>query len=159
MKKIFPVVLVSVILGCVCCKKSGTTEKPPIDNTNNLAEKIMMHATINGKEWKTDSAFAYRIKNSGNDSGRIDVMISAAKKMDNPVTTITFNVSYFTGQGVYPIDPPNVSATYYVGSKRYLATSGEIVFKNDTGETLRGTFTFKADTIDVTNGTFTVAMP
>lgn len=160
MKKIFSVVLMgALMLGCVCCKKKSNSGPAPVDQNNGLDEKIMMHATINGKQWQSDSAFSYRVKNSGNDSGSASIMISATKKDDKPLTTITFNVMNFKGQNVYPIDPPYVSATYYIGSTRFQATSGEIVFKNDTGKTLRGTFTFSTDSIKVTNGTFTVAMP
>ena len=118
-----------------------------------------MNATINGKNWKADSAFGYYINYSGNDSGVINLEIIATQSNNDTLSTIIFNITNYTGPNTYPINPPVNTATYYLGNNRFYADSGVITVTADTAYAITGTFHFTVDTFRITNGTFNVALP
>lgn len=157
------IVCIAVFLFCafIACKKAkGPSNTKSVQPRNNLDSTVEMSATINGANWKTDSAFGYSIKYSGNDSNYANLMITATKHDAGSPTTIKFNITRFEGPKTYPINPPINTATYYdAGNVRHYATSGSIVVASDTAYALRGTFSFSADTISVVNGIFDVALP
>jgi len=142
-----------------CKKAKGPANGNSVQPNHNLDSNVSMNAIINGANWHTDSAFGYNVKYSGNDSAKSNLMITAINGNNSPVTTITFNITNFTGPATYKINPPYTSATYYFGSSRHFAKNGQIVIASDTGYALIGTFNFEADTIDVANGSFNVALP
>src|SRR5205823_2075123 len=119
---------------------------------------VSVSASISGEQWQADSAFAYRVTSSGNDSTVYNLLINATQ-YGNPAKTISFTIGSFSGTGTYSINPPNVTATYYSGSVRHFATSGQVVVTNTTYPSLIGTFSFTADTITITSGSFNVVMP
>jgi hypothetical protein len=151
--------LIAVAIGHGCRKAKGPANIKSAQPDNSIDSLLNMTADINGVRWETDSAYSYRVKNSGNDSNVINLMVIASRKKDSVTSTFKFNITNFTGIGNYPILPPMHTATYYYGSIRYFATSGMFTVIKDTGGVLSGTFHFIADTIDVSNGTFVLALP
>jgi hypothetical protein len=150
-------ILVGMSIGCR--KAKGPSNIKSAQPDNSIDSLLNMVADINGVRWETDSAYSYRVKNSGNDSNVINLMVIATQKSDSVTSTMKFNISNFTGMGNYPILPPANTITYYKGNIRYFATSGVFTVIKDSGGVMSGTFNFIADTITVTNGTFTLALP
>lgn len=161
MKKYIQGFLVVVIIALFGCSKAkGPANAKSAQPDNNRDSTVTMYATINGQEWKTDSAFGYNVKYSGNDSGIVDLLITATKHETAFNSTIKFTISDYSGPGLYPVNPPYITATYYRGSTRFYATSGQINITTAINPyALVGTFDFVADTISVTNGYFDVAKP
>jgi hypothetical protein len=156
------VIIISIFLlaACAACKKAkGPANGNSVQPNNNRDSTVSIKATINGAEWQSDSAFGYLIKNSGNDSGVVSLMIKATKKSKTTVSTINLIIYNFTGPNTYTINPPVNSATYYVGNDRHFAILGKVVVTSDTLYALKGTFNFLADSINVTGGVFNVAAP
>ena len=158
MKSLFAIFVVSLSV-CMACKKSSSSVTGKSVQQKDPDSTVSISATINGASWQTDSAFGYKIKNSGNDSSISNLYINATRTNNGGATTISFNVTQFTGPGTYTVNPPRVTAAYYIGTQRHFATSGSIVVLSDTAYALRGTFSFRADTIKVDGGTFDVALP
>jgi hypothetical protein len=160
MKRLLFLFLLSIsVMGMACKKAKGPKNVDSIKQDNSIDSLLLMTATVNGLPWQTDSAYSYRVKNSGNDSGSYNLLISATRIVNDSSTTISFNITGFTGVNDYVINPPVNTATYYIGTQRHFATSGVFSVKLDTGNVYSGTFYFTADTITVTNGTFNVALP
>lgn len=158
MKRFICVALLLLSLAFVACNKAkGPADGKSIQLNNNLDSLVSMTALINGNNWQTDSAFAYRVHNSGNDSASSTIFVTATQKA-NGLSTITFNVSKFTGPGTYDINPPWNTAAYYVGNARHFATSGSLVVTDTSHFSLIANFNFVADSIEV-QGKFNVAMP
>jgi hypothetical protein len=104
----FLLILVLMFVGIAACKKNkGPASVPSAQPDNGVDSLLSMTAVINGVDWKTDSAYSYKIKNSGNDSGVINLMIVATQTKNDTVSTITFNLTDYTGIKDYAIDPPN----------------------------------------------------
>ena len=143
----------------IACKKTkGPANGKSVQPNNNLDSTVSMSALINGINWQTDSAFGYNVKHSGNDSGMVNLMITATNK-NKGVSTITINITNYNGPNTYAVNPPLNTATYYIGNYRHYASHGQIIIGSDTAYALKGTFTFIADTITVANGVFNVALP
>jgi hypothetical protein len=154
------IIFLSLCIAVGACKKvSGPADGNSVQPDNNRDSLVSINAKINGARFQTDSAFAYLIHTSGNDSTAEGMMINAIQKNDTPAQTINFYINNFTGPATYTINPPYNTATYYVGTIRHYATSGQIVIVSDTAYSLIGTFNFVADTITVDSGKFNVAMP
>ncbi len=159
MKKVLEVIVaLSVIALAACSKKHGYAVTHSVVQDNNQDSLVGMDAVIDSVAWHTDSAYAYRVKYSG-DSTRMDLYINASRRLNDTVSTIAFTIVNYTGPKNYPIDPPATAATYYKGSERHFATIGSINIVSDTPYSVIGTFNFTADTIVVTNGKFNVAKP
>jgi len=160
MRRLFIVIPVLLFCSFPACKKApGPANGNSVQPNNNLDSTVSISATVNGAIWQTDSAFGQLVQYSGNDSGVANLLITATNKSNGNITTITFNLTNFTGPSTYKISPPVNMATYYIGNQRHLALQGVIVVTSDTGYALRGTFNFTADTISVANGVFNVATP
>jgi hypothetical protein len=160
MKRIFFVIPVILFISFAACKKNrGPADGNSVQPNNHLDSMVSMSATINGQAWQTDSAFGSYVQQSGNDSGVVNLMITATREKNGSASTILFNITNFSGPTTYTINPPVNTATYYQGNTRYYATSGQIVVTNDTGVAIIGTFNFVADTVTITNGVFNVALP
>jgi len=151
--------LIAAAIGHGCRKAKGPSNIKSAQTDNSIDSLLNMTADINGKRWETDSAYSYRVKNSGNDSNVINLMVIATRKTNSITSTLKFNITNFTGIGNYPILPPMHTATYYYGSMRYFATSGMFTVIKDSGGVMSGSYNFIADTINVTNGTFVLALP
>lgn len=150
---------IALVCAYGCKKAKGPANVPSAQTDNSVDTLLNMSAIINGEEWKTDSAYSYKILSSGNDSGVLNLMVISTQIKDNLATTIKFNITGYTGLKAYPINPPLTAATYYAGNERHAASSGSFNVQSDTANVLSGTFFFVADTIVVTNGTFKVALP
>lgn len=171
MKNWSTVLLLSAIIAVSACKKaSGPPNVKSAQVNNTLDSSVYMSAMINGFLWVTDSAFGYQVKSSANDSGASSLMVTATRIKGDSISTITFQISQYTGDGTYAIDPPYTSLSYYVGNTRYFATNGEIVINPNkinslvaTGNggdlSLSGTFSFVADSLEVWGGNFYIARP
>ncbi|MFI5195929.1 MAG: hypothetical protein ACHQD8_02475 [Chitinophagales bacterium] len=160
MRRLFVVIAVMLLVSFAACKKvKGPANGNSVQPNNNLDSLVSMSAMINGHLWQTDSAFGSYVMLSGNDSGVVNLMITATRKKNDSVSTIVFHITNFTGINTYTINPPANTATYYLGNMRHYATSGAIIVTNDSGSSLIGTFHFAADTISVSNGTFNVSLP
>jgi len=167
MKRLYIVIPILLLIAFGSCKKvSGPANGNSVQVNNNLDSTVFLTATVNGQVWKTDSAVGYLIKSSANDSLVNGLMINATKGTGDSAKTINFYITTYTGPGTYPINPPYNTATYYQGTTRYFATSGQVVLTLfqiatavDTGYALLGTFNFIADGDTVTNGSFNVALP
>lgn len=142
-----------------CKKVSGPANGNSVQPNNHLDSTVAVSASINGAPWQTDSAFGYNVKHSGNDSGVSNLLITATTYKSYPPSTITFNITNYTGPNEYPVNPPTNTAIYYIGNARNFATKGTITVTSDTAYALKGTFTFDADTFTVSNGAFNVALP
>ena len=158
MKRLFAILVVSVSV-CVACKKSSSPVTGKSVQQKDPDSTVTLSATINQNSWQTDSAFGYKVKYSGNDSSISNLLINATRTNSGGSTTISFNITRFNGPGSYPVNPPEVTAAYYVGTQRHFATTGRIDVLSDTAYALRGKFSFRADTITVDNGNFDVALP
>jgi hypothetical protein len=161
MKRLILCIPVFLFCAFIACRKAkGPPNAKSVQPNNNLDSTVMMSAAINGANWKTDSAYGYRIRYSGNDSNYSNLMITATKHDSVSPTTIKFSITRFNGPNTYVINPPINTATYYdANNVRHYATSGSIVVATDTAYALRGTFSFVADTVSITNGIFDVALP
>ena len=161
MKRVF--IIGTVLLLCIaygaCKKVPGPANGKSIQLNNSLDPNVYMSAAINGVDWSTDSAFGYTIKNSANDSSKINLMINGVNNdaNGNP-STITFNIYNYTGPAMYHMNAPLVTATYYIGTTRHFATYGYVHITSDTNYALIADFYFAADSFSVA-GTFNVAMP
>jgi hypothetical protein len=156
------IIAIPVILLCsffACKKVKGPANGNSVQPNNHLDSTVAVSASINGAPWQTDSAFGYSIKYSGNDSGVSNLMITATNYRNHPATTMTFNITNYSGLNVYPVNPPFNTAAYYVGNIRYFATKGTITVTSDTAYALKGTFSFTADTLTISSGVFNVAIP
>src|ERR1019366_580119 len=127
-------------------KVKGPTNGNSVQPNNNLDSTVSMSAMINGINWQTDSAFGYNVKHAGNDSGGVNLLITATNK-NHGVSSITINITNYSGPNTYPVNPPLNTASYYLGNFRHYATHGQIIVKSDSAYAIRGTFTFIADTI------------
>ncbi len=155
------IILLVLAIACVagsCKKKKGLTPTRSVQQNNNLDTLVGMSAKIDGESWQADSVFGYRV-NYGADTGRMDLYVTATNTRNDTNRTISFTITNYTGVNTYRIDPPIVSATYYIGNERHYATGGSIVVTSDDQYGVIGTFNFTADTIIVTDGVFNVAKP
>ena len=167
MKRLFIAIPIMLFFAFAACKKaSGPANGKSIQPNNNIDSTVTFNAMINNVSWQTDSAYSAFVKNSGNDSGIVNLNITATKYGDSIPSTIIFYISNYTGASTYTINPPLNTAAYYIGSNRYFATSGQVIIavnqlivRGDTGYSLTGTFNFVADTFTVSGGTFNVAEP
>ncbi len=147
-----------------CTKAAGPANGKSVQQNNHLDSTVSISADINQIKWQTDSVFGYNITSSGNDSSKINLEIIANDKSTS--SSMIFYITNFTGANTYVVNPPFNSITYYTGSIRHIATSGQIDLKvnmivvgKDTAYSLAGTFNFIADTFNVSNGVFDVARP
>ncbi|MCD6010806.1 MAG: hypothetical protein K0Q79_668 [Flavipsychrobacter sp.] len=156
-------VCIPVLAFCafLACKKAKGPPNVVNEPPKKFDSTVHMAASINGASWRTDSAYGYNVKYSGNDTGISNLLISATRYLDNNnFTTIKFNITRFEGPNTYPINPPINTATYYdANNVRHYATSGTIIVVSKTAYALTGTFSFTADTVSVANGEFDVALP
>lgn len=160
MKKfVFAIAVVSVVMAGACKKKPGPIDVPSAKPDTSIAAQITMSALINARQWKTDSSYSYRVRNSANDTLSYNLMIVATRIANNEISTINLCINDFKGKGSYPINPPVNTATYYNGNMRHYALSGNITITADTGRLFSGTFSFGADTVNVLDGRFKVAQP
>ena len=158
MKRLFVVIPLILFIAVAACKKnSGPADGKSIQLNNNLDSTVAMSATINGNSWQTDSAFGYKVATSGNDSGQFNLMVTATQHTGT-ISTITFNITNFSGKGTYAINPPLNTASYYVGNRRHYATSGTVNVTDTSHFSLIANFNFVADSFEV-QGKFNVAMP
>lgn len=159
MKRVLCASALLILCVSVACKKAkGPANGNSYQENNQLDSTVHINCNVNGVLWQTDSAFAYIVKQSGNDSSANNLMISAIN-YTAPLTSIVFNISNYTGPATYPVDPPFNTIIYYQGNTRHFATVGQIIIAADTAYALRGTFAFTADSIDATNGVYDVAKP
>ena len=151
--------ILTVAMGS-CTKNAGPANGNSVQPNNKLDTLVFMSANINGHLFKTDSAFGYNVKQLNNDSVQaLNLLINASITKADSVSSISITVNNFTGPNTYVINPPNVSATWYLNNARHFATSGQIVILSDTAYALIGNFNFVADSIVVANGAFNVLMP
>ena len=159
MKRILVFVFMFSALALGSCKKaSGPADKPSVQPDNNRDSLVDITAVINGANWGTKAVYGYNIK-SATDSGRISLMITGTQTNNDTVSTLSFTIGNYTGPATYTIDPPANAATYYKGTERHFATSGQVIVLSDSAYAITGTFNFTADTINVTNGVFNIAKP
>jgi hypothetical protein len=158
--KNFLIAILAIVCGLSCSKVKGPANAPSYPVNNHLDSTVHIKATVNGYQWQTLSAYGYTVKNSANDSSVSNLMINAyyTNAAGQP-TSMTFNITKYSGPNTYTINPPNNTATYYLGSVRHYATHGVLTIDSDTAYALRGSFYFTADTITVSNGEFDVALP
>jgi hypothetical protein len=159
MKKGFIAVMILLCMVPVACKKKaksnfGYSVKP----VKGLDTLISAGAKINGQAWQTDSVIAYISKSPG-DSTKINLMVTATLKQNSSASTISFNVNNYTGINTYTVDPPYVSATYYLGNYRHYSGTGQVVISSDDSFGITGTFNFIADSTTVSEGKFNAAHP
>ncbi|MCW3123200.1 MAG: hypothetical protein JWQ38_2692 [Flavipsychrobacter sp.] len=154
---IFIIVLLCVAWGA-CKKASGPANGKSVQLDNNRDSLVNMNAAVNGNGWHTDSAFGYKVRSSGNDSSASGMMITAVNKNNGNPSTITFFINNYKGLARYSINPPFVTATYYLGTTRHYATYGDVNFTSNANYSLIGDFYFLADSFSI-NGSFNVALP
>ena len=157
MKNLAAVILLTLVF-FACKKQSDPLDQPSIQQNNRLDTLVSFSGKINGAAWHTDSAIAYKVAYAY-DTSKYNILINAVNKSTDTPTTISFSISNFIGAHTYTINPPLISATYYQGSQRHLATSGQIVVTLDSNYAIIGTFNFVADSINVTQGVFNVETP
>ncbi len=161
MKRLYTIAIPLFLFAAVCaCKKaSGPANGNSVQPNNNLDSLVSMSAVVNHQYWQTDSAFGYLVKTSSNDSGATSLLINAIQGSGSTAQTINLYITNYTGLGTYPINAPYTTATYYMGTTRHFATSGQVTIQSNINYSLIGTFSFVADTITVDSGVFNVAMP
>jgi hypothetical protein len=152
--------IVVVLLAFAACKKATDSNLGvSIQPNNSLDSTVFLNANINGVQWNADSVFANTVRASGNDSGVINLLITAEKKDADSPKTVVLTITNFLGRGKYDIVPPANTATYYLGNNRHYATSGSITITSWANSSLTGNYEFVADSITVTSGSFNVVLP
>jgi len=151
MKKYALFALLLLSIGLTFCKKKSN--KGPAASGGPSLDSIYMHATVNGTPWRADTAAGYSVTGSANNY-QTGISITATQK--STASQVVLYITNYGGVGTYNIDPPSVTATYYVGNKRYYASSGQIIITNTPQYFVQGTYSFVADSINITGGTFTV---
>lgn len=151
-------VVFSLLALAACSKKRSYPVTNSVQQNNDQDSLVGMDAKINGQVWQTDSAYAYKIRYA-NDTAMRDLYINASRRVNDTISTISFTIVNYTGVNNYRVDPPNVTATYYVGTERHYATQGTINITTDGPYSLIGTFNFIVDSTVVTEGNFNVAKP
>ena len=141
-----------------CKKKSNNAIGYSVQQNNRLDSAVSMSAKVNGIAWHSDSAFAYKVKYTG-DSNKVDLYITATQKNNDTASTFSFTIINYTGPKIYNINPPLNAASYYSGSIRHYGISGNITIMSDSNYAVTGTFDFLADTTHITEGVFNVAKP
>ncbi len=160
MRRIVVIIIIFIIAATGACrKKRGPANVDSIKQDNSIDSLLVMSALVNGIQWKTDSAYSYKVKNSANDTTTFSLLLSATQLKDGVASTITFNITDFKGPGNYNINPPVNTAAYYLGNIRHYGSAGTFSVLADTGGVLSGSFSFVADTVSIVNGSFTVAVP
>ena len=158
MNKAFVVFAIACI-ALVGCKKKGPGDIGySVQPNNNLDSMVSFSAKVNGGSWHTDSVYAYRVKYGG-DSGRSDLYISATQKANDTISTIALTILNYTGPNTYNINPPQNTASYYLGHIRHYGISGKIIITTDSNYAITGTADFLADSTHITEGVFNVARP
>lgn len=157
MNKLFAIIVFSGLAFYSCRKAKGPIDVPSIKQDSSLSAQLAMSALVNGANWKTDSAYSYKITRTDNDTAVWDLMVTATQRKTSAPSTITFSINNFRGVGEYKINPPFVTATYYNGNTRHFASSGTISVQADTASLLSGVFNFVADTVSIVDGKFKVA--
>jgi len=159
MKRLLFLFVVLAAVAASCKKTKGPSNVPSAHQDNGIDSLLSMKVSINGREWSTDSAYSYKVKNSDNDTTTFNLMVIATQIKGDTASTITFNITGYSGIREYVINPPQYTATYFANNHRYFATSGSFNVRADTGHVLSGTFNFIADSISATKGTFKIAIP
>jgi len=139
--------------GCKKTKKSA----PIVTDTIDPYPRFFT-AQINGVPWVADSCIGNIIEYP-NDSGKYNLTFTATKIVNGVGTEMDMFVTNFTGVGSYNINPPAVTATYYVNTVRHYATSGSInITLDDSSDTLNGNFNFVADSLTVDSGAISIVL-
>jgi len=141
-----------------CKKQPDPLDLPSVQPDNRLDTLVTFSATVNGKTWQTDSVEANNVAYSI-DTTKANLLVTAKRIANDTTTIITFSIAQFSDTGIYVINPPAISATYYIGTQRHYATSGQIEITSYANYAIIGTIIFVADSIVVTNGTFNVQQP
>ena len=153
-----------IFLLCLCClaschKDSGPADAPSIQPDNRLDTLVTFNAILNKVSWQTDSVFASYVTYPS-DSNAENIQINAYGKQNDTSLSFVFNLTNFSGPGLYYINPPTNAFTCYKGSQRYYAVNGLITILSDSAHSLIGKYYFtSADSICYGSGTFNVAMP
>ena len=142
-----------------CAKNAGPGDAVSVQPNNKLDTLVSLSATIGSYSFSTLQAYAYNIQTPIPDSGHYNILITANANRNDSATAISMTIENFSGPDTYRIQPPLVTATWYVNNQRHYATSGNIVVISDTAYALIGVFSFMADSISVTNGKFNVLIP
>ena len=159
MKRIAFFMLFFVLLWA-CKKDSGPANGKSAQPNYKLDTLVSMSASINGRAFLTDSVFGYDVHPTITDSVmNFNLLVNATEKVHDSISVIQLYVTSFTGPGVYPINPPAVTAAWYLNGQRHFASTGTITVISDTAYALIAQFNFIADSITVANGYFNVLMP
>ena len=158
MKNYSLIAILFVVMGFIACSKGGSVA-PVVKHIPNPDSLDAMVATLGADSWAADTISGFLIP-IGNDSGKYNLSITGKRVNNNSL--ISLYISNYTGKGVYYINPPTVSATYYYqGSVRHYAISGQLIISNDSTADMRGTFNFITDStggMNVTDGTFRLSL-
>jgi hypothetical protein len=156
MKYIFLLFILALTVTGTSCKKSGPGKPAAPDTT--VPFPIYINASINGVTWNADSSIGNLITYP-NDSERYNLSFTATKIVNGVGTEMDLYITNYTGVGSYVINPPAVTATYYVNAVRHFATSGQIDIDTVRSiDTVIGDFNFVADSITVTNGAISMVL-
>ena len=153
--------VLSAFLFCFSCSKTnGPANANSVQPNNKLDTLVAMNASINNHKFATDSAFGYNIKPLVTDSSFVmNLLITGSQTKADSISSISLSISNFTGPNTYNINPPYVTASWYLNNQRHYAGFGQIVILSDSNYALIGTFSFIADSVLVNNGSFNVLMP
>lgn len=157
MKNVFLLFILALTVTGVSCKKTGSH---PVTHDTTTPFPIFINASVNGTTWDADSGSSVGfLLTYPNDSGRYDLTFRATKVVNGVGTEIDLYITNYTGVGSYPINPPAVTAVYYVNTVRHFATSGQIDITSVASiDTVKGDFNFVADSITVTNGNISMVL-
>ena len=151
MKYVVTLLSLFVVFGTACKKKSNGAPPvvtPPAMKTDSLS------AVINSVSWITYSATSNLIPSTA-DSGAYNLQISGTTQLGSATSTMTIYVTNYKGPASFGLTPPAVSITYYVGSARHYATSGNLNITADSTSFI-GNFYFTADSINAVSGVFAI---
>lgn len=155
MKNNLLIIIFLLLIACfAACSKGGNNTAPIPPRKPDST--VIMYANVDSLTWAADSVSGLLIP-LGNDSGHYNLSITAKKYGGGNNSVMMLYITNYTGMGTYSISPPVVSATFYSGSARHYALSGQINVTNDSTADLQGTFNFVADSstgMNVSNGYF-----
>ena len=150
--------LLLAVIQLSCKKKANTGTGYSVKPPKGLDTLVAMTSKVNTGSWTGDSVSAVK-SISRVDSTKVDLIVTGTAGKNSSASTITFTITNYTGPNTYNIDPPYTSATYYQGTVRHYASSGQVIVSSDDPYGVIGTFSFTADSFAVTDGNFNAAQP
>ncbi len=160
MKRFLAIAILCAGLFFSCSKNSGPADQSSVQPNNKLDTLVSMSAKIGACSFLTTDAYGYNVQTTQSGTATIhNILITGSERKNDSVLAFNLTINGYYGPDTYYINPPFVTATWYVNNQRHYATWGNIVIKSDSSYAMIGSFMFLADSILVSDGVFNVLSP